>query len=329
MTPNTGSTQCGDLRRPELSVVTTMYRSERFVRDFYSRMRAAAEAVTPDFELVFVDDGSPDESASIVRELARCDDRVVLVSLSRNFGHHKAILAGLAEATGSRVFLIDCDLEEQPEWLKDFDARLRSSDADVIYGVQENRTGRLGNRVFVGSFYRIFNWLSEVRIPANLCTVRLMTDTYVAALLSLKDKNVFLGGNAAWAGFRQQPLPVQKTRRSGASTYTPAKMLGLLVNAITSFTAYPLQAIFVIGFVMSTVSALFGLEILIRKLTEPHTVQLGYASIMVSIWFIGGLLIFFTGVIGIYLAKIFAEVKERPLYIVREVLRPRPRKAAI
>jgi len=238
-------------------------------------------------------------------------------------------LAGLAEATGRRVFLIDCDLEEQPEWLKDFDARLRSSDADVIYGVQENRTGGLGNRVFVGSFYRVFNWLSEVRIPVNLCTVRLMTDSYVSALLSLKDKNIFLGGNAAWAGFRQQPLPVHKTRRSGASTYTPVKMLGLLINAITSFTAYPLQAIFVIGLVISAVSAAFGLEILIRKLSEPQTVQLGYASIMVSIWFIGGLLIFFTGVIGIYLSKIFAEVKERPLYIVREVLRARARKAAV
>jgi len=305
----------------ELSIVTTLYRSERFLDAFYERMVAAAESTGMPFELIFVDDGSPDAAGRLAIELSKRDPRVVVVSLSRNFGHHKAMVAGLAESKGQFVFLIDSDLEESPEWLPDFLADLWRTEADVVYGVQERRVGSLLNKWLVGSFYTVFNMLSEVQIPANSCTVRIMRREFVNALLSLKDRNLYLGGNSAWAGFEQVGLPVVKSIREGRSTYTPGKMLALLLDAITSFTAYPLKLIFLVGLVIAATSGVIGSEMLVRKLLDPESIALGYSSIMVSLWFLGGLLILFVGVVGLYMSKIFAEVKERPQYIVRRIYR--------
>jgi cellulose synthase/poly-beta-1,6-N-acetylglucosamine synthase-like glycosyltransferase len=149
----------------ELSVVTMLYRSEGYLREFHARALAAAAALTPQFELVYVDDGSPDASAATVRELAAGDPRVVLVELSRNFGHHRAAVAGLTHARGRRVFILDVDLEERPEWLSEFAAQMDGSGADVVFGVSVVRKGTFFRRVLGGVFWKLFNALSDVRFP--------------------------------------------------------------------------------------------------------------------------------------------------------------------
>jgi putative glycosyltransferase len=306
-------------QKPELSVVTTLYRSEGFVREFYDRLTAALASLGATYEIVFVDDGSPDSAAERVRELLAADPRVTLVELSRNFGHHYAAYAGLEHARGDLVYITDIDLEEQPEWIEGFYRSIREGGADVVYGVQLRRGGGSFRRLSGSLFYRLFNRLSDIKIPSNICTVRMMTREYVDALRQVRDRNLFLAGTYAWAGFRQRALAVDRQPRASRSTYDLRRMTSLFINAVTSFTSYPLKLIFVLGSAIAALAALFGAIVVVRKLMAPATVELGWPSIVLSIWFLGGLNIAFLGVIGMYVAKIFNEVKDRPIYIVKRV----------
>jgi putative glycosyltransferase len=306
---------------PSLSIVTTLYRSAPHVAEFHRRAIAAAEALGVEFELVYVNDGSPDDALERVLALARADPRVVVVDLSRNFGHHLAYMAGLQHARGARIFFIDVDLEEQPEWLAEFWAELDASGADMVYGHQVERGGGWLKRSTGRLFYGLFNRISDVRIPINPCTVRLMTRRYAAALETLRDRNLFLAGNYAWTGFEQRGLPVRKATAHSITTYGPVRLLKLFVNAVASFSAAPLRLIFFVGLVISSVSALLGFAILVRKLIDPSQVLLGWASVMTSIWFLGGTIILICGVLGIYISMIFGETKHRPPYLVRDVVR--------
>jgi putative glycosyltransferase len=307
--------------RPVLSVVTTLYRSEPYVDAFWSRMVAAASALTPSFEIVFVDDGSPDDSAAAVRKIVERDSRAVLVELSRNFGHHKAIAAGLAESRGEYVFLIDSDLEEQPEWLLTFHAEMQARRADVVYGVQIART-RSYLRTLAGmTYYKFFNSLANTKVSEGACTVRLMRRTYVDAILTVGDRSLWLGAAFAWVGFRQVALPVERGKYREESTYNLWRSLHVFADAVAWMSRMPLVIVFFSGALISGVSFLVGLYYLVRKLFSPEPILVGFASLILSIWFLCGLIILFLGVIGIYLSSVFAEVKRRPLYIVNTVSR--------
>lgn len=305
----------------ELSIVTTLYRSAPFIEEFCQRAIAAAEAFGRSFELVLVNDGSPDDSSTRAIELARRDERIVVVDLARNFGHHLAIMAGLEASRGELIFLLDVDLEEHPEWLPSFHEQMLASAAEVVYGVQDHRRGdafRTGSGAF---FYGLFNRIAELRIPHNVCTARLMTRRYVRALLLLRDRTPFLAGNFAWTGFPQVALSVQRAAPRRHSSYTLTRRWRLFLAAITSFSASPLRFIFSFGLAISAVSGAILLGILVRKLLDPSRVLVGWASVMASIWFLGGAVLLACGVIGIYLAMIYTETKHRPRFIVRRVVR--------
>lgn len=302
----------------KLTIVTTLYRSAPFIAEFYKRITASALMVTDEYEIIMVDDGSPDDSLQKSLEIQSNDPHVTVVELSRNFGHHKAILAGLAQASGERIFLLDVDLEEQPEWLPDFWQEMEERGCDVVYGVQPERRGNAFRRWSGSLFYRLFNAVSETRIVENACTIRLMTKHYVCSLLSLRDQNLFLAGNVAWVGFNQQARCVEKQQRK-TSSYSLRIRIQLFWSAVTSFSSHPLQIVFAVGLIISSGSALFGMYYFLRKLFWPEATLSGYTSLILSIWFLGGLNILFIGVIGYYIAKIFNEAKGRPQYIVRQV----------
>ena len=171
----------------KLSIVTTLYRSAPYLRDFYERSRTAAEGITDQFEIVLVNDGSPDESLDIALELHERDRRVRVIDLARNFGQHKAILTGLAHARGELVFSLDSDLEEDPNWLGPFHERMGETGADVVYGVQRKRKGRLFERISGALYYAIFRLLSSHAVPANQVSARLMTRRYVKSLIEHRD----------------------------------------------------------------------------------------------------------------------------------------------
>ncbi|HTI41939.1 MAG TPA: glycosyltransferase family 2 protein [Vicinamibacterales bacterium] len=303
-----------------LSVVTSLYKSAEFVGEFYRRAADAAARLTPDWEIVMVNDGSPDNSLERAIELHRRDPRVRIVDLSRNFGHHKALMTGLLHSRGDIVFLIDADLEEDPAWLSTFYEAMQATRADVIYGVQRSRKGGWLERATGAFFYGIFNKLLTFPFPRNVVTARLMTRRYVNALVQHQDREINLAGLWVITGFDQRALDVNKGKRGGSS-YGMRRRISVFVNAITSFSNRPLLYIFQLGICVILISIVAGLVLVYKSFTGGIGVP-GWASIMVSIWFLGGVTIFCVGVLGIYLAKVFTETKNRPYTVVRHVYEP-------
>ena len=209
-----------------VSVVTSMFRSSPFLEEFYARTVKAISAISSSYEIVFVNDGSPDDSLAVALRLRERDPRVRIVDLSRNFGHYRALMTGLAQARGELVFLIDCDLEEEPEWLLRFHEMLRRTGADVVYGVQSARKGGFLERVSGALFYLLLNRMLTDPIPRNVLTARLMTRRYVRALIQHQDREICLAALWVITGFEQRPLEVVKGSRPGSSYSLQSPGLG-------------------------------------------------------------------------------------------------------
>lgn len=302
----------------QLSIVTTMYKSSQYLDEFYTRISQEAIKITEDYEIIFVDDGSPDDSLQKAVSLYEKDSRVKVLELSRNFGHHKAIMTGLSHAKGEFVFLIDSDLEEEPELLEQFWNELnKEKDLDVVYGVQESRKGGWFEKWSGGLFWKLINFMSPIKIPSNMVTARLMTKKYNQSLILYKESEIFIGGIWAHTGYRQKELRIKKGSQS-ETTYTLQRKLSLFVNSITSFSSKPLIYIFYIGLTTTFFSTIVILKLVIDKLFFGLAFE-GWTSLIVSIWFFGGLIILVLGIIGIYLSKIFIEVKQRPYTIIRKL----------
>ncbi len=302
----------------KLSVVTTLYKSERFVEEFYSRIVIVVKEITDDYEIVFVNDGSPDSSNKKVLQLKEIDNNIKLIELSRNFGHHKAVMTGLNFVDGAYVFLLDIDLEEPPEILRDFFKKLNSeNNIDVVFGIQKQRKGKFFERKSGQFFYKIFNLLSEIKIPENILMARLMKRSYLNALIKYSEKELFLAGVFAMVGFRQESIVISKGSRPDTS-YTFRKRMSLLVNAITATSNRLLVYVFYLGLFVSFTS-FFGLIYFTIRAVFYQEYLKGWPSIIISIWFLSGLILISMGILGIYMSKIFSEVKQRPLTIISKI----------
>ncbi len=301
----------------KLSIISTLYKSEAHIAEFCDRAAAAAKTLTEDYEIVLVNDGSPDDSLEVAKRYSDRHANVKIIDLSRNFGHHKAMMVGLQHSRGDFVFLLDGDLEEEPEWLIPFWKSLKESGCDVVYGVQAKRRGGLWDRISGYLYYRIFRTLSGLPIPFNVVTARLMTRRYVEALTQFEEREIDITGLWMIAGFEQRSCPVKKHDLSH-TTYTFGRKLSLFVNSVTSFSNLPLIAIFYFGLAISFVTIVFIGYLLVNRLFLDRPLS-GWTSVMASIWLLGGLIISFVGVIGIYLAKIFSETKRRPNTIIRGI----------
>lgn len=227
------------------------------------------------------------------------------------------MMTGLAHAKGDYVFLIDSDLEEEPEYLIPFSNQMLSEHCDVVYGIQHQRKGDWFERWSGGLFYRLFNSLAGLELPENLITARLMTRRYVDALLLHKERELMLAGVWQITGFEQKAQKVTKYK-SSQTTYTFRHKLSVLINGVTSFSNAPLLLIFYIGMLILSAASLYIIYLILfwALIDKPLS---GWTSVMASIWFLGGMIIAFIGVVGIYLAKIFSEIKQRPYTIVRKI----------
>jgi len=301
---------------PRLSIVSTLFRSTDTVEEFIRRASASAERlVGNDFEIVLVDDGSPDDSLEKAQALLPRFPQLSLVKLSRNFGHHPALLEGLRRARGDLVFLIDSDLEEEPEWLGAFAERMEETRSDVVYGYQISRKGGPFERFSGALYWSVFRYLSDLDIPANMITCRLMTRECVDAVLLYGEREVSIGGIFCLTGFTQEKLAVSKGDK-GQSTYSLRLKLWHLVNSVTSFSTKPLEIIFVLGLVVTLIG--FGLVgYLFLAAVAWNQPPVGWTSIMASLWVIGGVIILSLGTVSLYLGKVFIETKNRPRVIAR------------
>jgi putative glycosyltransferase len=303
-----------------LSIVASMYGSARYIPEFVARCCAAGKLlVGDDYELVLVNDGSPDNSLEAARGATTEIPNLVVVDLSRNFGHHKAMLTGLAHSCGDRVFLIDCDLEELPEWLLDFNTEMENTGADVVFGVQRVRRGGWFERWSGRAYYRLFRLFTGSDQPDDIVTARLMSRRYVDCLLQYRESEINIGGMWYHAGFHQVPMKVDKLSH-GSTTYSLGRKLNHVVTGITSFSSAPLVWTFYLGLLISGGAAIYITYLLFRFFFAQQPPE-GYTSVVASIWLLFGVVVVLLGVQGIYLSRVFIEVKHRPLTIVRSVYR--------
>jgi putative glycosyltransferase len=302
----------------KLSIVTTLYDTSEFLSEFLRRSLNLVESLPfAKFEIIIVDDGSSEAQFSKARELCENYRGIKLIQLSKNFGHHQALLEGLKHTKGDVVFLIDGDLEEDPIDGAILYKEFEKTNADVVFGYQERRRGSIWE-VFSGTlFYFILRKLMKVNIPENLMTSRIMSRRYVEALLSHTETQINFSGLSLITGFKQTKVPLKKVRHR-RSTYTLSKKLSLLIDAVTSFSSTPLKLIFGVGFSIFT-AATFVMFFLLIAWSRNGDSASGWASLMVSIWFLGGLIMLSLGVLGIYISRIFMETKKRPRAIVSEV----------
>ncbi|MEP7288192.1 MAG: glycosyltransferase family 2 protein [Chloroflexota bacterium] len=306
----------------KISVVTTLYRSVPYIEAFYTRMKCELLTLTPDYEIIFVNDGSPDDSLNLARELIARDPAVRVIDLSRNFGHHKAIMTGLQHVTGDLVFLIDVDLEEPPELLGQFYQDLKTHEVDVVFGVMDRRYGSLFRQISGILYYKIINWLSPTPLPENMLIARLMSRRYVNALIQHKEHVFIIGGLWQITGFRQRSITVEK-RYKGETTYSIRRRIAMTIDSVTAYSSKPLILISYLGLLLSIPSGILIVIFIIQRLFFKVGID-GWSSLIVSVWFLGGLIISILGVIAIYLAVIFTEVKARPYTIIREIYEADP-----
>jgi putative glycosyltransferase len=311
-----------------ISVVTTLYHSAPYIQEFYSRVTKTLQGMSIPFEMIFVDDGSPDNSSSIVRNLMKTNKNIKLVVLSRNFGHFKAILTGLSFVESGLIFLIDSDLEESPELLPTLYERMKTAPPedpiDIVRVLQNRRKGGWFERITGALFYSFFNWITQVKIPRNEMSTRLMTKRYVKSLLLHHEKEIYLSGLLILTGYRQEMIYAQKGSK-GKTTYTFEKKLALTLDAITSFSRKPLIFIFLLGTTISFFSMGGIVCFLLTKFIWGLTYLSGWSSVMLTVCFFGGMSLASIGVVGIYLGKVFIEVKNRPC-IVKDVF-PKTKKS--
>ncbi len=300
----------------KLSIVTTLFNSAPYIEEFHRRISAEAKRITEDYEIIMVDDGSPDNSLEKAIELLKNDPRLKIIELSRNFGHHKAMMTGIEQACGENVFLIDVDLEEPPELLGEFYTQLSKDDWDVIYGCQEKRNGEMFKKWGGAISWWLMDMLLPTKIPSNHSTVRLMKSNYVRALVRHREHKTAIGGLWVETGFKQKAIQFNKlfTPTTG---YHLKLRVGALLDSVTSFSERPLYIIFFVGLAilfLSTIVFIVLLALWCSGKTPP-----GWISVLESVWFLGGLAIFCIGVIGLYLSRIFIETKMRPYTIVRQI----------
>ena len=303
--------------QPELSVVIPVYNEEINILPMYERLLAVLDGQVSGLEILYVDDGSSDSSWEKISELAARDPRVRGLRFARNFGHQAALTAGVDAARGTGVVIIDGDLQDPPEVIPQMVDRWREG-SEVVYGQREDREGETWFKLVTAKiFYRLLRGITPVEIPVDTGDFRLMGPRAVEAFRAMPERNRFIRGLVSWIGFRQSAVMYKRQAREAGETKFPVrKMLRFALDGITSFSFFPLRLATWTGFAVSVFAFLYIVVVLVLKATGINWP--GYTSLMASILFLGGVQLLMIGIMGEYLARIFDEVKRRPLYLVGE-----------
>jgi polyisoprenyl-phosphate glycosyltransferase len=302
-----------------ISTVIPVFNEEGNLAAIHQRLTDVLKRTGHEFELIFVNDGSHDRSLPIIKGLAAADAHVGFIDLSRNFGHQVAVCAGLDHATGDRIIIIDCDLQDPPELIPEMLAKMDEGH-DVVFAKRRKRAGESAMKRWTASvFYRLLARITAVEIPVDTGDFRVVTRRVVEVLRQMPEREKFLRGQIAWMGFSQNSVEYDRAaRQSGDTGYSYRKMIGFALDGITSFSDFPLKVATISGFLVSFISFVLMIYALwsrfVWKVYEP-----GWTSLMLSVLFIGGIQLIAVGIIGEYIGRISNNVKQRPLYLIREM----------
>ena len=302
-----------------LSIVSPVYRAENIVEKLVEEIHFSVQSITEDYEIILVEDGSPDNSWAKIQKICEKDKKVRGIKLSRNFGQHPAISAGLDAAKGEWIVVMDCDLQDRPAEIPKLLAKANEG-FDLVFAQRQVRHDGFFKKLSSKFFYKIFSYLTDTQQDSSVANFGIYHKKVISAVLSLGDRIRFFPTMTQWVGFKKTYLPVQHDERfSGTTTYSWSKLLDLAFNNIISFSDKPLRIAVRLGLTISFLSAIFGFTYFFLYLAGQITV-LGFTSIILTIWFLSGLIIFILGVVGIYIGKTFEQVKERPSYIIDKKL---------
>lgn len=306
------------MENPIFTIIAPIYNELENIPELYPRIRDVMDQTKEPWELILVDDGSTDGSTDAIRKLAANDDRVRPVIFARNFGHQIAVSAGIDYSRGDAVVIIDADLQDPPEVIHDLIEKWHAG-YEVVYAVREEREGESWFKKTTASlFYRLIHAITNVEIPLDTGDFRLMDKKVVLVMKAMREKHRFLRGMSAWVGFKQIGVHYKrKPRYSGKSKYPFKKMVQFALNAITSFSYFPLQLATFIGFIAAGLSVLAIPIVAILRLITGTALE-GQATTLIIVLFLGGVQLISLGIIGEYIGRIYDETKDRPLYVVAE-----------
>jgi glycosyltransferase involved in cell wall biosynthesis len=304
---------------PLLSLVVPVFNEEDSIDIFLDTVAPLMERAGFRFEVVFVNDGSRDDTLGRLLDRSAADRRLRVVNLSRNFGKEAALTAGIDHAKGDVIVPMDSDLQDPPTLIEPFMARWRDG-YDVVYGVRTQRTwDTTAKRLSAGWFYRVFNSMSPVRIPENVGDFRLVDRRAVEVLRQLPERNRFMKGLFAWVGFNSIGVPYERPQRAaGASKFNLWRLWNFAIDGVVSFSTAPLRAWFYVGVAIAAIAVLYALFIVTRVLIFGIDTP-GYASLLIAVLLMGAIQLLSLGIIGEYLGRLFVEVKSRPIYVVEGV----------
>ena len=307
------------MSKPIYSIIAPIFNESGNIQELYHRIRDVLDSTGESWEIILIDDGSTDDSADLIRRFAAQDARVKPVIFARNFGHQIAVTAGLDYSQGDAVVIIDSDLQDPPEVILDLISKWKEG-FQVVYAVRAEREGESWFKLFTASlFYRLITSITEVKIPLDAGDFRLLDRKVVNVLNQMRERHRFLRGLSTWVGFRQTGVPYRRVARQvGETKYPFRKMFRLAINAVTSFSYFPLQLATYIGFVAAGLSILSIPVVIAIRLWGTETPLLGQATTLIAVLFLGGAQLISLGILGEYIGRLYDEAKGRPLYIVLE-----------
>jgi polyisoprenyl-phosphate glycosyltransferase len=302
---------------PHISVVIPVYKAEGCLDELYRRLKVSLESVTSDFEIILVEDCGGDRSWPMIIDLARRDERVKGIQFSRNFGQHYGITAGLDHCDGDWVVVMDCDLQDRPEEIPRLYAKAQEG-YDVVLARRGRRQDTAMKRFTSWLFYKVFSYLADMDYDGETGNFRIVSRKVVAGLRSMRERLRFFGGLVSWMGFRTTSIDVfHEERFAGQTSYTVRKLWKLASETIIAYSDKPLRMAIRFGFVISAISFAYGGYIVYLAMMY-NTPIMGWSSLIVSMYFLGGIIISILGILGVYLGKTFDEAKRRPLYIISQ-----------
>lgn len=309
------------------SVIVPMYNEEEVIPETYRRLTKVMDDINESYEIIFINDGSRDNTKAMLSELCKTDKRVKMIDFARNFGHQIAITAGMDYAAGDCMVIIDGDLQDPPELIPDMIEIWRSG-FDVVYGKRKSRHGETFFKKFTAKiFYRLLGKLTDVDIPVDTGDFRLIDRKVCEALKQLPERSRYVRGLMSWVGFKQTAIEFERSERfAGETKYPLKKMLKLAMDGIMSFSYKPLRIASYLGTFLSLASFLYLIFVLLQKLIFPESAQSGWASIIAVSLFFNGIILLMLGIIGEYIGRIYDEAKGRPLYIISELKNMEDRK---
>jgi polyisoprenyl-phosphate glycosyltransferase len=302
-----------------ISIVVPVFNESEVINAFYDRVKRVLISLDSfSYEIIFMDDGSKDDSHKKLVDLANLDSRVKVIKFSRNFGHQIAITAGLDFAKGDAIVIIDSDLQDPPEIIPKFIEKWKEG-YDVVYGVREKREGEKKFKVFTATlFYRLLKRCTNVDIPMDVGDFRLLNRRVAEQVKMLREKDRFVRGLVSWVGFKQTGVYYQRDKRyAGETKYPLRKMLQFALDGITGFSAAPLKLASWLGYIVSLLAFIYACSVFVQK-ALGITIQ-GWATMMVGMLFLGGVQLICLGIMGEYLGRIFNEIKKRPMYIIEDL----------